>query len=97
MRMAPKPKDIKNDSKREIKTNIRRTGATSIVDPAAAGLLSAGVTDEERRQLIAEAAYFKAEQRSFAPGYEIEDWLTAEREIEQRFSSTVIGNLPKNS
>ena len=31
--------------------------------------------------LIAERAYFKAEQRGFAPGYEIDDWLEAEREL----------------
>lgn len=32
--------------------------------------------------LIAERAYFKAEQRGFAPGHELEDWLAAERELE---------------
>ena len=45
-----------------------------------------GVTGDERHQLIAEAAYFRAEQRSFAPGYELEDWLNAEAEIEIRLS-----------
>ncbi|MGO8924118.1 MAG: DUF2934 domain-containing protein [Xanthobacteraceae bacterium] len=33
---------------------------------------------------IAEAAYFRAERRGFAPGHELEDWLAAEREIEGR-------------
>lgn len=32
---------------------------------------------------IAEAAYFCAERRGFAPGHEIEDWLQAERGIER--------------
>lgn len=32
--------------------------------------------------LIAEAAYFKAERRGFEPGYEMADWLEAEKEIE---------------
>lgn len=31
-------------------------------------------------QRIAEAAYFKAERRGFAPGRELDDWLEAERE-----------------
>ena len=31
--------------------------------------------------LIAERAYFKAEQRGFEPGHELEDWLEAEREL----------------
>jgi len=32
---------------------------------------------------IAEAAYFCAERRGFAPGHEIDDWLQAERGIER--------------
>jgi hypothetical protein len=30
---------------------------------------------------IAECAYYKAENRDFAPGHEIDDWLEAEREF----------------
>ncbi len=30
---------------------------------------------------IAERAYFKALDRGFAPGHELEDWLAAEREL----------------
>jgi hypothetical protein len=29
---------------------------------------------------IAELAYYNAEQRGFAPGHEVEDWLSAEQE-----------------
>jgi hypothetical protein len=32
--------------------------------------------------MIAEAAYFRAERRSFCPGHELDDWLAAEREID---------------
>ena len=32
-------------------------------------------------QMIAHAAYYKAEKRSFYPGYELQDWLESEREI----------------
>jgi hypothetical protein len=39
-------------------------------------------TTTDYQAIIAEAAYFKAEQRGFAPGYEIADWLEAEREFE---------------
>ena len=38
--------------------------------------------DTERRARIAIAAYYRAEQRGFAPGLEIEDWLEAEREYD---------------
>ncbi len=36
----------------------------------------------DRTAMIAEAAYLRAERRHFAPGRELEDWLTAEREID---------------
>lgn len=35
-----------------------------------------------REQMIAEAAYFRAEQRGFAPGNEMSDWLQAEVDVE---------------
>lgn len=34
-----------------------------------------------REQLVAEAAYYKAEQRGFEPGNEMADWFEAESEI----------------
>lgn len=40
-------------------------------------------TAEKRRQcMIAEAAYFVAMRRGLACGYELDDWLTAERDID---------------
>ncbi len=41
---------------------------------------------EDRRALIAKAAYFNAERRGFAPGHELEDWLAAENEVDQRLA-----------
>ena len=32
--------------------------------------------------MVAEAAYYRAEKRGFAPGKELDDWLEAEKEIE---------------
>jgi hypothetical protein len=40
------------------------------------------LTAAERHQRICELAYRRAEQRGFAPGNEIEDWLEAEREVD---------------
>jgi len=31
--------------------------------------------------MIEEAAYFIAQQRGFAPGHEIDDWLAAEAQV----------------
>lgn len=38
----------------------------------------------ERLDCIATAAYYKAESRGFVPGQELEDWLEAETEFEER-------------
>jgi hypothetical protein len=35
----------------------------------------------ERCQMIATAAYFRAQSRGFEPGHELEDWFEAETEI----------------
>jgi len=32
--------------------------------------------------LIARAAYFRAMNRDFAPGHDVEDWLAAEAEVD---------------
>ena len=42
------------------------------------------VTSQEREQMIATAAYLRAEQRGFASGYELEDWLQAEAEVDRK-------------
>jgi hypothetical protein len=39
---------------------------------------------ERRRAMVAEAAYYRAEQRGFAPGYELEDWFAAEGDVDSR-------------
>lgn len=40
------------------------------------------IDPEVREAMIAEAAYYCAEKRGFAPGHELEDWLEAEAQIE---------------
>jgi hypothetical protein len=37
---------------------------------------------KSREERIAESAYLAAEARGFAPGYELEDWLKAEKEVD---------------
>jgi Protein of unknown function (DUF2934) len=37
---------------------------------------------ESREARIAEAAYWRAERRGFAAGQELDDWLAAEREVD---------------
>jgi hypothetical protein len=42
------------------------------------------ITDEQRRQMIAEAAYFRAERRGFDGGDAVADWIAAEVEVDER-------------
>ena len=49
------------------------------------------VVPEDRRRFIAEAAYFKAEQRGFARGGELGDWVEAEAEIAALLDSRSAG------
>lgn len=44
---------------------------------------------EDRYQMIAEAAYFRAERRGFLSGSELQDWLAAEAEVDD-----LLGDLP---
>ena len=47
------------------------------------------MSDEELQRLVAEAAYFRAQRRGFAPGYELQDWVEAEAEVKR-----LIGRSP---
>jgi len=45
------------------------------------------ISEEERERMIAEAAYFNAEHRGFMPGDPKQDWLLAEKQIDQQLHS----------
>ena len=49
----------------------------------------AEISAEELRKLIAEAAYYRAKKRGFAPGHEEEDWIQAEAEVLGQMKSRV--------
>lgn len=53
----------------------------------------AEISEELRRQMIAEAAYFRAQRRGFSSGDELEDWLESEREIDARIGARHDGTL----
>lgn len=40
-----------------------------------------------RQIIIAEIAYFRALNRGFEPGHEMEDWFEAEAEFERRYGA----------
>jgi hypothetical protein len=67
-KMATKKKTRKSNSS---KKHTQPRQATSKAIPA-----------EKQQHRINEAAYFIAEQRGFTPGFELNDWLCAESQID---------------
>jgi hypothetical protein len=53
------------------------------------------VAEDVRRAMIAEAAYYHAERRGFAPGDEVQDWLKAEAEVDALLTGATHGNRPQ--
>jgi hypothetical protein len=45
--------------------------------------------------LVAECAYYKAERRGFVPGFELDDWLEAEREVAAMIARAQPKETPK--
>jgi hypothetical protein len=65
---------------------VRSSGSAKPREPRIKDI-SVSVTSrhrEDRHASIALAAYFRSESRGFAPGHEVEDWLAAEEEVDQR-------------
>jgi hypothetical protein len=50
--------------------------------PIFAGTERIDALARQRQARISVCAYFKAQRRGFAPGHALEDWLQAEREID---------------
>jgi hypothetical protein len=64
-------------------TGRKRAPRKSVAAPKAEiESLTRFVGPEQRAALIAEAAFFRAEKRGFAPGSEVADWLAAEAEVD---------------
>ena len=47
---------------------------------------STTLSAEQIHNRIAETAYYRAQERGFAPGFEMEDWLAAEAQVEATLS-----------
>ena len=57
---------------------------------------AAGVTKSASRdEMVRMAAYFRAERRGFAAGYDLEDWLAAEAEVAARLEAPSAAKLRK--
>jgi len=59
---------------------------TRVGRPLSTNNVRAEASPEEIRKLIAEAAYYRAKERGFEPGHELEDWIVAESEVMGRIN-----------
>lgn len=75
-----KPKAVGAKPQAEPKPQVRK---------ASAERPSPAISGEELQRLVAEAAYYRAQSRGFAPGYELQDWVEAEAEVKR-----LIGRSP---
>jgi hypothetical protein len=73
------------DKKPAAKPAVAKPAATRSKPAKAAapktGMSNMPITPEQRYQMIATAAYFLAERRGFTSGNEMQDWITAEAQI----------------
>lgn len=78
---ATQPERRTNTTTAKSSTTMRGTGATS------AAAQTRGISEEERGRMIAEAAYFRSANRGYEPGHELEDWLAAEAEVNEKLKT----------
>ena len=72
--MAVQTPSTARGARKSATTPRKRTGSS--------GKFGTRINPERRHALIAEAAYLRAERRGFLPGHEVEDWLSAEIEVD---------------
>ena len=53
---------------------------------------SQSIEPGQRQAMICDAAYFLSERRGFGAGHELDDWLTAEGEIDRRLAASIPAN-----
>jgi hypothetical protein len=80
----------KSDTPPAKQRSPRKSSIETIADAA-----RAGVSLEERHHLICEAAYFRAEDRGFVSGRELDDWLAAEIQIDSLLQAGSAASLSK--
>lgn len=62
-------------------TKSTKSGGNPTTTSQSSGNPGTANAEDERRRMIAENAYYRAQQRGFNGGQAIDDWLAAEREI----------------
>ena len=86
---VPAGKQATADVKTAAKPAVRKAAPKKISASASKTTQKATtLSAEERRRLIAEAAYLRAEQRGFIGGDPVQDWMEAEADLDTRLRGT---------
>ncbi len=80
VRSSHPPKSGTLSASRELQALAPQSPATEDVRPAAEPVKPDQAAPRE--ELIRTAAYLRSERRGFEAGHELDDWLTAEREVD---------------
>lgn len=72
-------------------TRQRRAQSFRSNQTDASGDGAAIVDEEQRREMIATAAFLRAERRGFESGSDLEDWFAAEEEVDQWLRQVDVG------
>ena len=83
----PNSNSGRSTEKKAKTSDVAASRATSVNGDtrSSAAKRAAKLSSEERQRMIEEAAYYRAEQRGFDNGNEVQDWLDAESEINSKF------------
>lgn len=82
--VAAAPKVRKPRAKKEVSAVVAESKPTKPRKVAAKKSAKMQVTPEQRYEMVATAAYFIAEKRGFHHGYDHDDWLAAEIEVDAK-------------
>jgi hypothetical protein len=75
-----------NDIARPVSTKSRPNISATPIKPEKPVSCNS-LLEEMRRSMVAEAAYYIAESRRFESGHEVQDWLLAEKQIDDALSA----------
>jgi Protein of unknown function (DUF2934) len=83
LRASFDPTPFEDATNTDDSTDVTSDGA----DTPKAVFVGEQIVFKDRDSRIAEAAYRRAQDRGFTPGYELDDWLAAEKEIDALLAS----------
>ena len=81
-------KVAKKVAKKVGKKVAKKVGKKTARRPQGSGKKAVEVSAGSRHEMIAKAAYYRAEKRSFQGGDPVADWLFCEKQIDARLSKT---------